>query len=270
MPGRRWIVAVLACVGTELAAQSVLLELRPREGDTLRMRLDQSTETVASRKGTVPMQATTVLRMFSRAIVEGRTANATLIFAITDSVELTSSDAHARRIVDDAERQLKGRQMRLRLAPNGTVSLGEGARDVPRAVSELVSVMPASFPSQAVVVGDTWVREMPIPPGVRLGVPIGGMVRSTFRLDSLARDGRFAYVSMRGTMHPVIVGVMTTAAIGGSVDGNMVVDRRRGWLSESRFLIQMRTTVESKDGRVVEPMQFRTTITQRMRVEKRP
>ena len=270
MPRRRWILAVLTCVGTELAAQSVLLELRPRAGDTLRMRLDQTTETVGSRKGTVPMQVTTALSMFSRAVVEGRSGTATLIFAITDSVDLISSDAHARKLVDDVERQLKGRQMRLRLAPNGTVSLVEPARDIPREVSELVSVMPASFPSEPVAVGDTWVREMPIPPGVRLGVPIGGVVRSTFRFDSLTRDARFAYISMRGTMHPVIVGIVERADIGGSVEGNMIVDRRRGWLSESRFLIMMRTTVESKSGRSVEPMQFRTTITQRMKVEKRP
>ena len=270
MSRRRWVAAVLTCIGTELAAQSVLLELRPREGDTLRMRLDQTTETVASRKGSAPMQVTTALRMFSRAIVEGKSPTATLIFAITDSVELTSSDAHARRIVEDAERQLTGRQMRLRLAPNGTVSLADPARDIPREVNELVSVMPASFPSEPVAVGDTWMREMPIPPGVRLGVPVGGVVRSTFRLDSLSRDGRFAFVSMRGTMHPIVVGALEQAAIGGSVDGNMVVDRRRGWLSETRFLIQMRTKVESRGGRVTEPMQFRTTITQRMRVEKRP
>jgi hypothetical protein len=267
---RRWILAVLTGVGTELAAQSVLLELRPREGDTLRMRLDQTTETIASRKGTAPMQVTTALSMFSRAIVEGRTATATLIFAITDSLDLTSTDAYARKLVDDAERQLKGRQMRLRLSPNGTVSLADPGRNVPREVTELVSVMPASFPSEPVAVGDSWTREMPIPPGVRLGLTVGGIVRSTFRFDSLTKDGRFAYVSMRGTMHPVVPGVQDKAQLGGSVDGHMVIDRRRGWLAESRFLIQMRTTLEARNGRPIEPMQFKTTITQRMRVEKRP
>jgi hypothetical protein len=266
---RRWIVAGFTTIAMELGAQTVLLELRPRDGDTLRMRLDQTTETVANRKGAAPMQVTTALSMFSRAIVEGRSGDATLIFAITDSVELTSSDAHARAIVEGAERQLKGRKMRLRLLPNGTVSLSDPPRDIPREVNEIVSVMPASFPSEPVAIRGTWTREMPIPPGVRLGVPIGGTVRAVFRFDSLSRDGRYAFVSMRGTMHPM-PGLANVATMGGSVDGSLVVDRRRGWLSETRFLIEMRTTVEPASGRGAAPMQFRTTISQRMMIEKRP
>jgi hypothetical protein len=46
----------------------------------------------------------------------------------------------------------------------------------------------------------------------------------------------------------------------------MVVDRRRGWLSESRFLIQVRTTLSATGAYLGAPLRFRTTISQRMRV----
>lgn len=266
MTDLRWMLACLALAGTDLRAQAVLLELRPRAGDTLRMRLDQTTEMVGTRGGSTPMKVTTALQMFSRAIVEGRTATATLIFAVTDSVELSSSDANARKILDQTEAQLVGRKMRLRLSPNGVVALVDRPSDLPKTVTEMVSIMPASFPTEPVAVGETWVREMPVPPSARFGIPVGGMVRSTFRFDSLSRGGHYAYVSMRGTLVPDRVSVAEEASIGGSVDGSMVVDRRRGWLAESRFVIRMRTSVPAASGVLGAPLFFRTTITQRMRV----
>lgn len=267
-------LALLAGAAAESGGQTVLLELRPRLGDTLRMRFDQTTEMVGSRRGARPMKVSTSLTMFSRAIVEERTATATLIFAITDSVRLNSSDAQRAKYGDQAEAQLVGRRMRLRLSPNGVVALAESPRDVPKEVNDLIAVMPASFPAEPVSVGETWIREMPIPPEVRLGVPLGGIVRSIFRLDSLSRDSRFAYVSMRGALQTASAasGIVDTTAIGGSVDGSLVVDRRRGWLSESRFMVHMRSTLASTGGDLLGvPMQFRTTITQRMKVlERRP
>jgi hypothetical protein len=262
----RCILACLALAGTELRAQAVLLELRPRAGDTLRMRLDQTTEMVGTRGGSTPMKVTTALQMYSRAIVEGRVATATLIVAVTDSVELSTSDANARKMLDQTETQLVGRKMRLRLSPNGVVALLDRPSEVPRSVTEMVSIMPASFPTEPVAVGETWVREMPIPPSARFGIPIGGIVRSTFRFDSLSRGGHYAYVSMRGTLVPDRVAVAEEASLGGSVNGSMVVDRRRGWLSESRFVIRMRTSIPAASGVLGAPLSFRTTITQRMRV----
>jgi len=271
MSGPRWSLVFLALLATESRAQTVLLELRPRAGDTLRMRLDQTTEMTGARRGAKSMQVTTTLRMFSRAIVEQRMPTATRILAITDSVDMTTSDAHAQAIVDQAEAQLEGRQIRLRLWPNGTVSLSDEPQDVPREVSDLVAVMPASFPKEPVSVGDTWVREMPIPAGARFGIALGGVVRSTFRLDSVSRGGEYAYVSMRGTLHANPPVATDPETLGGSVNGSMVIDRLRGWLRETRFLIQMRTSVPSQSGARGSPTRFVMKITQHMRVfDKRP
>ena len=149
--------------------------------------------------------------------------------------------------------------MRLRLSPDGTVGVADETTSVPKEVNELVSVMPASFPRDPVAVGDTWVREMAIPPGTRFSVPAGGFVRASFRLDSVARGGEIAYVSMRGTLQQPE-----------TVNGSMVINRRRGWLSESRFLVEMRTTVTPRGAATSDPMQVRTKITQHMRVFDNP
>jgi hypothetical protein len=266
----RFSLALLVLMAASARGQRMQLELRPKLGDTLRMRLDQVTEMSGTRKGVSTKLVVTTMRMFSRAIVEASAATSALILAVTDSVDVSSSDEHARALGREVVRQLEGRQMRLRLSPDGTVGVSEKSTEVPREVRDIVSVMPASFPREPVSVGDTWVREMPIAPATSLGVPVAGIVRATFRLDSVIRGGNVAYVSMQGTMEQQPAPTSPApSALSGSVNGSMVIDRRRGWLSESRFLVQMRTTVVGKSvaGAVTAaPMQFRMKITQHMRV----
>jgi hypothetical protein len=267
---RRWTLtaALLAAGAMPCAAQRVVLELRPRAGDTLRLRLDQTTEMSGTRGSTSTRPISTTLRMYSRAIVESTTAASATILALTDSVVVSSTDDRARALADATERQLSGKQLRIRMAPDGTLNIVEPQGVVSREVTDAVSIMPASFPKAAVAVGDTWMREMPIPPSASMGVPLGGMVRAAFRLDSLGANGDVAYLSMRGTMHPLTqaIAVSDPRGILGSVTGSMVVDRRRGWLSESRFLIESRANVAPPGGA---PMQFRLRITQHMKVLER-
>jgi len=274
MTRSRLSVAMLILMAVNARAQRLQLELRPKVGDTLRMRLDQVTEMSGSRKGSSPKQSVTTMRMFSRAIVESTDQVAALILAVTDSVDVTSTDEHARALGREVVRQLEGRSMRLRLSPDGTVGVVQKSLEVPKEVSDIVALMPASFPRDSVSVGDSWTREMPIARGSSLGAPVGGIVRANFHLDSLSRGGDVAYVSMQGTLEQNPAPATSEATLSGSVNGNMVVDRRRGWLSESRFLVQMRSTVTRKTatGAVsAAPMQFRMKITQHMRVfDKRP
>lgn len=274
----RWPLALLLCFAPDDArAQRVVLELRPRFGDTLRMVLDQRTEVSGSREGAATKQVVTTLRMFSRAIVESSSPAAAMILAVTDSVDVSTTDERARPMAEATQRQLQGRQMRLRLSPDGTVAVADQQANVPREVTDLVSVMPASFPRGSVAIGDTWLREMPIPPTTSLGVPLGGIVKAAFRLDSISDDGDVAYLSMRGTLVPAgdPSAASDRGALSGSLNGSMVVDRRRGWLSESRFLVQMRATLAPPPAGAVKgggaSMQFRMKISQHMRVlDKRP
>lgn len=252
-----------AAIAANAGAQKVLLELRPKAGDTLRMQLQQVTEMSGASVGAPGSTVTTTLNMFSRAIVESVAPIASLILAVTDSVDITSTDMHARALGEEAERELAGRQMRLRLWPDGTVTLNDGAGSVPREVSDLVSVMPASFPSKPVAVGESWAREMPVPTGEALGIPEGSVVRARFRLDSVTGAGELAYVTMTGTLVPATKAAAET--VGGSVNGSMVVDRKRGWLSESRFLLVLRSKVARAD-QADDALRFSVTVTQSMRV----
>lgn len=274
-------LAILVLAASSGEAQRVLLELRPRFGDTLSMRLDQTTELSGSRKGAASKEVVTTLRMFSRAIVESSSKESALILAVTDSVDVYTTDERARPLASETQRLLAGRQMRLRLFPDGTVGVADQQPNVPKVVNDLIAIMPASFPRGSVAVGDSWLREMPIPPSASFGVPVGGVVKAAFRLDSISSDGDVAYLTMRGTLQqanapnppnaPNPSAVASSGALTGSVTGSMVVDRRRGWLSESRFLVQMRATVAAPSSSAVrgDPMTFRLKITQHMRVFER-
>jgi hypothetical protein len=269
--GRERRVLVLLLVATTassaLHAQRVQLELRPSRGDTLNMRLDQSVEMSGARRGATSRQMKTSLVVFSRAIVERVADSGTIILAVTDSVQVAGSDEQTIAVTEDVQRQLRGQRMRMWLAPDGTVELLDAARQLPREVTDLVSVMPGSFPTEPVAVGDTWTRVMPVPPAARMGLPLGGAVRATFRLDSLSSAGDFAFLSLRGNLRQDSEsGGDDPALLAGSVSGSMIMDRRRGWLSESRFLIQMRATVRPAQRPDARPVAFTMRVSQHMRV----
>jgi hypothetical protein len=256
---------LLAAVAGNAGAQKVLLELRPHAGDTLRMELIQLTEMTGASVGAANAPVTTKLTMYSRAIVESVAPIASLILAVTDSVNVTSNDARIRAMGDQAERDLEGRRMRLRLWPDGTVTLNDGSASVPREVSDLVSVMPASFPSKAVAVGESWAREMPVPSGESLGIPAGSVMRTRFRLDSVSADGNLAYVGMTGTL--VQASQAAAATVVGSVAGSLVVNRKRGWLAESQFLLRLKSAPE-RTAKAGDATRFSVTVTQSMRVQR--
>jgi hypothetical protein len=272
------VVSAAAAPARALDAQAVVLQIKPSLGDTLHMRLDQQTELTGTRRvgnGESVTSIQTTMRVFSRAVVEGSSKEGTLLRAITDSVRLSTTDEHARPMSEQTQRQLHGRSMRLRVAPDGTASVADERGGMPREMSEVVSLMPAAFPRAAVNVGDSWMREMPLPGASRLtpgGAPASGWLRAKFRLDSVARDGMIAYVSVRGDMDGETDSRndSTTGPVleKGTVTGNMIVDRRRGWVSESRFVILVYSSV-ALPGAAAVPMRFQTKITQRMRTLER-
>jgi hypothetical protein len=273
------LVAVVICLTRALAAgaQSVLLQIRPRVGDTLHLRLDQQTELTGLRRpgSSSPTSVTTTMRVYSRAIVERSVPTATYVKAVTDSIQLSSNDDRAFNLENEARRSLEGRAMTLRISPDGTVSLADTTDTAPDVV-ETMSLMPAAFPRGPIEVGYTWSREMPVPAGGRAG-PGGTMsawLHTRFRLDSVTHHGTMAYVSMRGDMSPDPDAGLTQGAgpvlEKGSVTGTMLVDRARGWLTESQFTIVAHSVlrVPGSDDTV---LRFETRVTQRMKtIEKRP
>ena len=110
---------------------------------------------------------------------------------------------------------------------------------------------------------------MPLPTGTQIGAQLSGMLHVTLRLDSLARAGDLAFISMRGQMQPASgPGAASQPVLEkGSVRGTMVLDRKRGWLSESWFnvIVVSSMTAPSAAGR----MRIQTRITQHMRTAER-
>lgn len=259
-----YALAALAAAAP-LRAQSVVLQLRPEPGDTIRMRVDQETQIVGELRGasTATHLSTMTLRLWSRAIVQRRLPGATSVLTITDSVRLTTTDPHAKDVAARTARALAGRAMRLRLAHDGTARI-EDAND--RDLSAVVSAMPAAFPARAVAVGDHWRREMPLPRTHPLA-SADGVIRAVFRLDSLTQAGGRAWISVRGELS----GEPSPAAGGrgegdmdGTLAGVLVLDRRRGWLEDSRFELAVQTTVVVPSA---PPMRVVTKIQQHMRVD---
>ena len=252
-------------------AQGILLRLNPRAGDTLHTRLEQQTEVTGTRaSGGQPMKrVTTSVTLDSRTIVRQSLPASSLVLTIVDSADIRTSDTHAATQVAEAERAMRGQRLLMRLASDGTV---ESARDerggvVSVDLAQSMSSMPAVFPQQPVSVGEQWMREMPLPSGGPLGTRGAGRVIAAFRLDSVSRGGRMAYVSMQGDIRPDPAS--RGVELSGGVQGAMQIDRTRGWMTESRFSIMLRTMVTPPSSSGLAPMQFVTRVAQRLRTMDR-
>jgi hypothetical protein len=252
-----------------VAAQMVTLQVKPHLGDTLRMRLDQESEMTGVRRtstGEASAMVINSMKMFSRAIVEGSTIDGTVLLAVTDSLILSTSDEHSRAATMQAAEQMRGQRLRFRVAPDGTVSMAESSDGASREVAQVVSLMPAAFPKGPIKVGESWIREMPLPGGSQLGAQLPGKLHVTFRLDSLTHNHEWAFVSMRGEVQPATGpgAAFGTTLEKGLVNGTMLVDQRRGWLTESWFSIVVNSTMNAPAVSGILSMHMQMRITQHM------
>ena len=208
---------------------------------------------------------TTIVVVSARTIVQTSRATTTTVLTIVDSAAVHSSDPRGASMSAQAERALLGQQLVLQLAEDGSVESARDARGaaVSRDVAEAMAAMPPVFPRRAVSVGERWEREMPLPAGGPFGARGTAHVRADFRLDSLARNGELAYVSMRGEIVPD--GETQGLQLSGNVSGAMRVDRARGWMTDSRFSIIIKSIVTPPAASGMSPMHFVTKVTQHLR-----
>lgn len=262
------LAAALALLpAREAAAQvaPVSLQLRPRAGDVFRTRLDQLVEVTGTMKHggqdtTVTVRTDLVVLTHSR--VEKVDDDGATVLAVTDSVTLfTTGSADA--WTDQTMRHLRGQRLRIRLAPDGAVSLAEKSDADERELQALVAQMPALLPKGKVTIGASWQRAMDVPIAGQPEARLGAEVVANFRLDSLVGDS--AWISMSGTLQPTRRrdGEAMQAELAGTVNGWVVVDRRRGWIVEARTMLNVRSTVAGT--RTAPPMKFRMRIEQRLR-----
>jgi hypothetical protein len=259
-------IAIAVAVGMSMPvdawAQRYRLQLKPRVGDTLHMQLEEQREHTGTTKvggSDSTRTMTTRLRMFSRAIVQEKLHSAVTVLAIVDSVSLVTNDQHARATS-------AGQRMLFRLSEDGTMRVVDVEVGANRGTSELVALMPAALPTHPVAVGDSWARSIPM---VVARAANDGVVVASFRLDSISRDEDLAYISMRGEMRrdslPAGPPRGSRMTVTGTVTGALLLDRRRGWLTESRFAVVLRTTMLPTASAGAHPMRFLTRISQRMR-----
>lgn len=220
------VVWLVASSLTRLGAQTVTLEIRPRVGDTLHLRYDQRIEASDAPNETTVDTSVSTLLVLSRTIVVGHDKKGTEVVAITDSVDMAPQSA------EPARQLLQGRPLHLRVWPDGMMKLE--SVDTGTAGKQLratLSQTPAMLPRSPVRVGREWHCDvqLPLPPGK------GGALKATFRLDSLSQNGELAYVSLHGMLRRDGSPAVTT----GVVTGSLLVDRRRGWLTDSRATIEV-------------------------------
>ena len=268
--GFRALLALLV-FATTAEGQAVLLQIRPHIGDTLRMHLSQSVEMTGTTRGLrrdTTTSMTTSIEVFTRAIAQQWTSSGTLMQTITDSVAMTPASAGS---LDELRRRaMQAKPVWLRVSTDGGMEMVDDG-DPNSELRHIFGEMPAVLTRNPVAIGEKWMREMQIPLSSEPGAV--GSVRATFRLDSLGRNGDIAYISMRGTMSRINTPGAAPAGPGygtsGQLAGTIQIDRRLGWITDSKSSIIVRSTISAAPPRRGEPerapMQVRTKITQWIR-----
>ena len=264
------ILLATAFFANTALAQPVLLQIRPHIGDTLRMHLSQTVEITGTTPGarSDPVRSmTTSIEVFTRAIAQRWTSNGTVMETITDSVAM--NPATPASLADLRRRAKQAKRVSLRVSTDGAMEVV----DDDEANSELRHIfgeMPAVLTRSSVAVGEKWTREMQIPLSSEPGAV--GAVRATFQLDSLGKNGDVAYISMKGTLFRINTPGAAPAGPGygttGQLAGTIQIDRRLGWITDSKSTIIVRSTIvpPSRMGEAARsPMQLRTKITQWIR-----
>jgi hypothetical protein len=262
---------LLVTIAAEPHAQAVTLQIKPKVGDTLRLRIEQEVE--ISGVGRVRDTDTTMtlrssMLLLSRTIVVATDDEGTTVRAITDSiaVDMGGADPRAASLSDQTRRALQGKEVRVRFSRQGSATMIEADPDIPRDLQSVFSQLPATFPRHQVSVGGTWKQRIPIPDAAQ--GQIGGTLEAVFRLDSLTRRGTLAYISMRGTLTRDSVATIRPSGsrltMTGTVTGFMVLDRGRGWVTDASTEMAVRSQMDPPAGSALPPVKMRMRLVQRL------
>jgi hypothetical protein len=252
-------------------AQPVALRIEPPVGATMRMRLDQRVEmsgTTRMPSGDSTATVVTTLLVISRTFVERRDRDASILLTSTDSVAASSSGADSLVVATETPRAMQGKRVRLRIAPDGATEVVDGETGGSSELNALFAQMPATLPNTPIGVGQSWSRVMLAPLGAAQAAKGGGKLQATFRLDSLSQNGDRAYVSLTGILSrpPSAKDGWATLTMSGSMTGGLVIDRRRGWISDARMTYIVRSVVTPNTGSTADAMRFHMKVTQWVRV----
>lgn len=277
----RWLVSLGAValvaapaegLGQSAPGQTVLLQLRPRSGDTLRLRVDQTIEMGRTRSPVgdaeaMPNVASVVLR--ARIAVEASDDASVTVWALTDSVRVAGSSAMLATPTLRAARALQGRRFRFHVDADGRTRLAEPGGMLDPAAGGIFSQLPATLPREPLAPGATWNRAVEIPLIASLDGRGAATLNAGFRFDSLSRSAELAYVSVKGRL---VRGRALPGSSGshmqtsGDVTGTLVIDLRRGWIADARSVVNLHTLM-SGSPREPGATRVRIRMTQWMKLE---
>ena len=221
----------------------VLLTIRPFPGDMIRQRVEHDVDeqgTITMPAGDSTIRVSTRTMVVLRSKVDAVDSVGSVVSATVESVTVraTGGKEESRRAREASGLALRGRTLRMRLAPDGELVVLDDATAHTAAtiatLAALVDRVPAVLPVLPVREKERWTRHM-----VLAGAP-GDGIDTEFRLDSLTRYGDFAWISVRGVMRDA------GADAGASVTGWILLDRRRGWITRSRMVMTLRSVTEAQ------------------------
>ena len=262
------LTVAFAAGAARAQAAPELLRLRPRAGDTLYTRFEQEVLTTGVTKvhgRDTTLVTRTLTLVLARMIVEASDSAGCTIAAITDSVAITTEGSQALSPGDPARRAMQGHRITLKLKPDGSAAMTNAPEDLNTDVGQLVTTIPAILPHAPVAPGATWENSL-------AGGGGGGRLRVRYHLDSL--NAARAYIELRGLMprDSSNAGPHQSArtSSAGAVTGALVLDRTRGWWSDSRIVMTINSVITPAAATPGPPVRVQTRITQRMRSQNKP
>ncbi len=256
-------VAAIAASVSVASGQSVTLEIRPRVGDTLSIRMDQLVEMTGTTRGDTARSHAMETVVFTRAVPERRLINGTIVVGIADSVVMLP------RVQGGAARtqRLGGNSTRMLIQQNGAVDILQ-SKSNSEDLRELFGQLPAMMPDDPIYVRGKWTREMPVP--LSGDIHGTGWVRTTFTLDSLSKSREIAFITLKGFLtHERLKDEAGERDANGTITGAIQLNRRLGWITDSKMTIVLESVVlSSAAGRkpnASDRMKVRTKIVQRVR-----
>ncbi|HYV96211.1 MAG TPA: hypothetical protein VE967_02010 [Gemmatimonadaceae bacterium] len=248
------LVVFAAATAAPLSAQQrVMLEARPKPGDTLRVTLDH-VFTITGGPKNAPDSATTVSTSYhiaTRDVAEREDRGGTIIRARIDTVRMKTSGSMGASPFPGVDRGMEGMTVKLRVMPDGSSELVEGQKQLDKELVAMLGAMPAVLPTAPVAVGESWVRDLPLPADGGDAGNASGTLKATFKFDSLTSGGDVAWVSIQGRVVSDGKAAKDGPGIGqpsGTLAGLLRLDRKRGWLAESRATVTLESVVTLAGG----------------------
>lgn len=205
----------------------------------------------------------------TRIAVESTDLDGATVTAMTDTVRLTGDDGSHGSSLLGWVRAIEGRRFRFRVHADGSTGLASPDSGVAPQVGAFLAQLPASLPRQPIAPGATWTRAMDIPLSALSATRGTATMAATFRFDSLAGRGDLAYLSVKGRLtrqSTAPKGTAPTIEMNGTVSGKLVVDRRRGWVTDAHTLVSVQSLLLGAQP-LTPPVRIRLKITQWMRAQ---